>query len=114
LTVAGEVREECGPIEVLVRQTPTAYRVYQSYPNPFNPMCTIRYDIPRAGKVSLRVFDVSGSLVRTLVDNWRESGTYIEVWDGRADDASALPSGVYLYRLEAGDLVATRKIVLLR
>jgi hypothetical protein len=86
----------------------------QNYPNPFNPMCTIRYDIPHAGKVTLRVFDVDGSLARTLVDGWREPGKYSEIWDGKADDGTALPSGVYFYRLEADDFVATRKMVLLR
>jgi hypothetical protein len=100
--------------EVCVDTVPIAYRAYQSYPNPFNPMCTIRYEIPKAGRVSLRIFDVSGSLVRTLVDAWREPGAYSEVWDGRGDAGKALPSGVYFYRLEAGDFVATRKMVLLR
>jgi hypothetical protein len=105
--------ESYGPIEVHVDAVPTAYKAYQNYPNPFNPLCTIRYDIPRAGMVKLKVFDVNGSLVRTLVDAWREPGVYSEVWDGRADSGVALPSGVYFYRLEAGDFVATRKIVVL-
>jgi hypothetical protein len=103
-----------GPIEVHVESVPVAYQVYQSYPNPFNPVCTIRYDIPRAGKVSLSVFDVSGSFVRTLVDGWREPGVYSEIWDGKGDAGNALASGVYLCSIEAGDFVATRKIVMLR
>jgi hypothetical protein len=93
---------------------PSTYLLYQPYPNPFNPVCTIRYDIAHAGRARLRVFDLNGSLVRTLVDSWREPGAYSEVWDGKADDGSALPSGVYFYRLEAGDFVATRKMVLLK
>jgi len=86
----------------------------QSYPNPFNPVCTIQYGIAHPGSVSLRVFDMSGSLVRTLVDGWREPGLYSEVWDGRSDDGRALPSGVYFYSIKAGDFFATRKMVLLR
>ena len=109
---AGE--ESCGPIEVHVDAAPIVYAAHQSYPNPFNPMCTIRYDIPTAGSVSLRVFDVSGSTVRTLVNAWREPGIYSELWDGKADDGSALPSGVYFYSLKAGDFVAARKMVLLK
>jgi hypothetical protein len=93
---------------------PSAYRAYQSYPNPFNPVCTIRYDIAHAGRASLKVFDVNGSVVRTLVDSWREPGVYREVWDGRRDDGTALTSGVYFYRLEAGKFVATKKMVLLK
>jgi flagellar hook assembly protein FlgD len=62
----------------------------------------------------LQIFDVSGSLVRTLVNSWREPGVYSEVWDGRADGGAALSSGVYFYQLKAGDFVATGKTVLLR
>ncbi|KPJ60589.1 MAG: hypothetical protein AMJ46_06250 [Latescibacteria bacterium DG_63] len=104
--------ETYGPIEV--RVAPVAYKLSQGFPNPFNPFCTIRYDIPQAGRVSLRVFDVRGALVRTLVDAYREPGIYSELWNGRAEDGRELPSGVYFYRLEAGEFVATRKMVLLR
>jgi flagellar hook assembly protein FlgD len=63
--------------------------------------------------MSLKVFDVRGSLVRILVEEWREPGVYSELWDGRRDDGSELPSGVYIYRYEVGDFAATRKMVLL-
>ncbi|MCX5801250.1 MAG: T9SS type A sorting domain-containing protein [Candidatus Eisenbacteria bacterium] len=112
--VGSSWEESYGPVEVRVGAVPTAYRAHQSYPNPFNPLCTIGYDVPRAGKVSLQVFDVTGSLVRILVNGWREPGEYSEAWNGRADDGSASPSGVYFYRLKAGDFVATRKMVLMR
>jgi hypothetical protein len=106
--------EAYGPIEVHVDAVPTAYAAYQSYPNPFNPLCTMRYNIAHAGRVSLSVFDVSGSLVRTLVDAWREPGAYSEIWDGKRDDGKELPSGVYFYSLKAGEFVATHKMVLLK
>jgi hypothetical protein len=92
---------------------PQVFALLQSYPNPFNPYCKIRYEVPRAGKVGLRVFDVRGSLVRIIVDGWREPGTYSEVWDGRNDAGKQLSSGVYFYRLDAIDFVATRKMVLI-
>jgi hypothetical protein len=102
--------------QVDVREGPISFSslAHQSYPNPFNPFCTIRYEIPHADRVSLRVFDVTGSFVRTLVDAHREPGSHSEHWDGRAEDGRELPSGVYLYRLEAGEIVVTRKMVLLR
>ena len=104
----------CDIIGVPERTVPlVSSRLAQNVPNPFNPLCTIRYEIPQAAKVSLRVFDLSGSLVRTVVHAWREPGVYSEIWDGRADDGRVLPSGVYFYRLEAGDFVVTRKMVLL-
>ena len=115
IVLAGPLGEEvCGPIEVCVERAPAAYRIYQSYPNPFNPVCTIRYELPTAGKVRLQVLDVRGSLMRRLVDGWREAGVYNEVWDGRADDGCAVPSGVYLYSIKAGEFIATQKTVLLR
>ncbi|KPJ58903.1 MAG: hypothetical protein AMJ46_13320 [Latescibacteria bacterium DG_63] len=115
IVLVGSGGEEAyGPIEVYVEAVPAAYHVHQSYPNPFNPLCTILYEIPHHVRVSLRVFDVRGSLVRTLVDAHREPGSYSELWDGRAEDGSELPSGVYFYRLEAGEFVATRKMVLLK
>jgi hypothetical protein len=86
----------------------------QNVPNPFNPATVIQFSIAKPARIKLRVFDLSGSLVRTLVNAWREPGVYGEVWDGRGDDGKQLPSGVYFYRLETGDVVATRKMVLLR
>ncbi len=106
--------ESYGPIEVRVSAVPASYASYQSYPNPFNPVCTIRYDLPRAGTVRLQVFAATGELVRTLVDGWRDQGERSEIWDGRADDGRALPSGVYFYSIKAGDFVATKKMVLLK
>ena len=100
------VEEPCEPVR--------AFGATQSFPNPFNPQCTIRYDIGHSGRVSLRVFDVSGSLVRTLVDAWREPGVYSAIWDGKRDDGSALPSGIYLYSIKAGEFAATQKTVLLK
>ena len=104
-----------GQLTAVLLPTPACgrYGLYQNYPNPFNPVCTIRYDIPKAVKTSLRVFDVNGSIARTLADAWKEPGVYSEVWDGRRDDGTALPSGVYFYQLKADDFVATRKMVLI-
>jgi len=115
IVLAGTHGEEMyGPIEVHVSAVPAAYSLYQNYPNPFNPVCTILYEIPREVRVSLRVFDATGSLVRTLVNARREPGVYSVPWDGKSEDGTELPSGVYFYRLEAGDFASTRKTVLLR
>ena len=110
----GSVEEACGPIEVCVDGVPTAFIAYQSYPNPFNPTCTIRYDLPTAGRMTLRILDARGTLVRTLTDGWREPGAYRDVWDGRGEGGAVLASGVYFYRLELGGFRATHKIVLLK
>jgi hypothetical protein len=106
--------ETYGPIEVRVDAAPAAYGAHEAYPNPFNPACTISYELPEGARVSLRVFDVGGSLVRTLVDGWRERGVHAETWNGRADDSSPLPSGIYIYSIKAGEFAATSKMLLMR
>jgi hypothetical protein len=106
--------EEIIGVELPPRAIPACYRAYQSYPNPFNPLCTIRFELPEASRVTLRVFDVSGATVRTIVDGWRESGVYRVTWDGTGNDGRELPSGVYFYTLKADKFEATYKMVLLK
>jgi hypothetical protein len=94
---------------------PTVFRLHASIPNPFNPSTEIRYDLPRRATVRLRVYDVSGRLVRALVEaTTQESGRYVQRWDGRDGAGRAAPSGVYLCRLDAGSFSATRRLVLVR
>jgi hypothetical protein len=88
---------------------PTGIRLDQNYPNPFNPSTTITFSLPRLGAVSLRIFNLLGEEVTTLVTGNRDAGTHTVQWD-----ASGQPSGVYFYRLEAGEFVETRKLVLVR
>jgi hypothetical protein len=87
----------------------------QNYPNPFNPTTTIRYSIAERGHVSLRVYNVAGQLVKTLVDEVR-SPAAIEpyTWDGRNDAGQPVSSGVYFYRLIAKNYTQTKKMVLLK
>jgi hypothetical protein len=88
---------------------PAVFVLTQNFPNPFNPTTNIRYVLPTDAVASLRVYDVLGRDVATLVDERKSAGTY-EV----RFDATGLASGVYLYRLKAGDFVETRKLVLMR
>ena len=88
----------------------------QNAPNPFNPQTVIRYTIADTGPVQLEVYDVSGSLVRVLVDGVRESRAtpYNVTWDGRDESGETVASGVYFYRLIAPGIVQTKKMVLLK
>ena len=88
---------------------PGTFALYQNYPNPFNPSTTIRYDVPKTARVKLVVYDILGRQVATLVDEVKAAGRYQSTWH-----TSRLASGVYFYRLNAGDYGATRKLVLLK
>ncbi len=87
----------------------------QNRPNPFNPVTTIEFTVRRAGPVTLRVYNVAGQLVRTLVDDQRRPGVMHQArWNGRNDGGQQVSSGVYFYKLVAQDFVKTRKMVLLK
>ncbi len=93
---------------------PTAFVVYANAPNPFNPQTTITYDLPRASHVTLRVLDIAGRLVRTLVDDDLPAAQHRAIWDGADDSGRRQPSGVYTYQMVADDRVATRKMTMIK
>ncbi len=85
-----------------------------NYPNPFNPSTNINYQIEHGGPARLSVHDVRGRLVRTLVNEPREAGSYKVTWDGRDEDGQALPSGIYFARIKSGNTGASLKLVLMK
>ena len=94
---------------------PTDYKLEQNYPNPFNPTTSIRFELPRDKAVSLQIFDVSGRLVKTLVDNQHLSeGVHEMQWDGTNNAGSSVASGTYMYRLQFGNFAHTKTMVLLK
>ena len=93
----------------------TAVTLHRSHPNPFRPWTTIRYSVRAETSVDLRIFDVTGRKVRTLVAGERQAGgEYTYTWRGRNDSGGSLPSGVYLVELRAGNVRQTSKVTLLR
>ena len=92
---------------------PVAFRLDQNYPNPFNPGTVVSYQLARDVPVRLDIYNSVGQRVRTLVDAWKTAGSHATVWDGRDDSGASLASGVYIYRLEAGDFSDSRKMVLI-
>ena len=90
-------------------QIPAQFRLDQNYPNPFNPSTTINYSLPKTGHVTLKVYDVLGKEVATLVNEEESSGNYHIQFN-----ANKLASGVYFYRLSAGNSVTTKKLVLMK
>jgi len=90
---------------------PSYYKLYQNYPNPFNPSTNIRYTMTKTGFVSLKVFDMLGREIATLVNEEKQAGSYIEHFSTVNYN---LPSGIYFYRLKAGNFVETKKMVLIK
>ena len=88
--------------------------LHPNTPNPFNPTTTIAFDLASRTRVTLRVYDVAGRVVRTLVDGVRDAGAHRAVWDGRDDRGARVASGIYLLRLQAGAVSQTRKMVLMK
>ncbi len=93
---------------------PHFVQLYSNYPNPFNPSTVIRYALPERLPVTLTVYNILGQPVRTLVNTIQDAGEYQAVWDGKNNSGQAVASGIYLCRLEAGSVVKTRKMNLLR
>lgn len=105
-------------------ELPRDFRLLQNHPNPFwsattsrfagNPATTIEYHIPRVASVQLVVFDVMGKRVRSLVEAQQHPGKYRIIWDARNDAGVRVATGVYFYRIVAGNYVDQKKMILLR
>lgn len=92
-----------------INETPLNYELRQNYPNPFNPVTTIKYEVPSNGIIALRIFDILGREVATLVNEQKQLGKYDVQWN-----ASNNSSGLYFYRIQAGKFVETKKMILLK
>jgi hypothetical protein len=93
---------------------PKATALMQNFPNPFNPTTVLTYDMASAGQVTIQVFDVSGRLIRTLLDARAELGRHQVAWDGKDASGSSVPSGIYFYRMKTSGFDATKKMILVR
>ena len=105
-------------IEYLMSQIPKEYSLKQNYPNPFNPTTTIIYGLPKLGHVDIRIYDLLGREIKTLVNDNQEAKHYKVIWDAKDRSGNNVPSGMYLYRIlaKSGDktFVKTRKLLLMR
>jgi subtilisin family serine protease len=98
---------------------PRAFALEQNFPNPFNPSTRIVYSLPNAGPVTLRIYNVLGQEIRTLVDETQARGPHTSVWDGTNRTGVRVATGVYIYRLElssesGGNTVLSKKMLLLK
>ena len=93
---------------------PEEFALHQNYPNPFNPVTTLRYDLPENSMVSIKVYDMLGREVRTLVNQVQDAGFKSIIWDATNDYGKSISAGIYLYQIQAGDFIQTEKMVLLK
>ncbi len=93
---------------------PETFALFQNFPNPFNPSTQIRYAVGTDSRTSLRVYDILGREVTTIVDGWQPAGEYSVIWNGRNSAGEEVSSGVYICRLEAGAYSAARMMILMR
>jgi hypothetical protein len=93
---------------------PDLFFLHQNYPNPFNPSTIIEYSLPKASNVRLTIYNILGQEVRSLVNEQQSPGDYSINWDARDSRRQPVATGVYLYRLVAGDISQTRKMLLLK
>ena len=103
-----------GILDVDNGTTPATFALSQNYPNPFNPTTTIRYSLPKATQVTLMVYDLLGTPVKSLVNEMHDAGTFEVVWNATNDLGVQVPSGNYILKIMAGDFVQTRKMTLLK
>ena len=101
------------PSSKAVGTLPTAFALQHNVPNPFNPATTIRYALPQAAHVTLTVYNIAGQAVRTLVAEHQHAGRYVVGWDATDDSGQRVSSGIYFYRLQAGEAFAAVKKMLL-
>jgi len=98
----------------VINQLPHAFNLYNNYPNPFNPVTTLRYDLPEDALVNITIYDIMGRIVRTLINSQQNAGFKSIQWNATNDAGSPLSAGLYLYKIQADNFVQIRKMVLLK
>ena len=101
-------------LDVKNHNVPESFAVFSAYPNPFNPVTTISYQIPKDGFVNVSIYDMKGRVVRTLVNKIQSKGNHLLEWNASNGQGYSVTSGVYLYMVKFGGFIATRKMILLK
>ena len=93
---------------------PSEFTVIGNFPNPFNPTTTIKYGLPREASVTITITNILGEEVRSLVSTHQTAGYHSVLWNGKDNQNQSVSAGVYLYQIDAGEFVQTKKMVLLK
>jgi Leucine-rich repeat (LRR) protein len=112
--VGDQDTSDCEPLGIDDIQIPVQYSLHQNYPNPFNPVTSIQYELPENAFVNIRIYDLKGRLINTLVSKEQTAGYKAIKWAGVDDKGKAVSAGIYLYEIQAGNFRETKKMVLLK
>jgi hypothetical protein len=93
---------------------PDQYILHQSYPNPFNPVTTLRYDLPENSFVNITIYDMLGKEIKTLINQTQDAGYRSVIWNATNNYGKPVSAGIYLYQIQAGEYMQTKKMVLLK
>ena len=99
----------CDQVSIIAETLPITYNLFNAYPNPFNPVTTISYALSIDVMVNITIYDITGRMVKTLINESQQAGIKNVVWN-----ATDVSSGIYIYRIQAGDFTQTRKMILLK
>lgn len=119
VTITSGTTDNCGgggepQAKIVAQVIPEKFELFQNYPNPSNPGTLIKYALPQESDVILVIYNILGQKVRVLVEDLQEPGYYTISWDGKNEQGSAVGSGIYFYRIQAGDFTKTAKMSLLK
>ena len=104
----------CEQVSIIDEILPITYNLYNAYPNPFNPVTTLRYDLPEDARVNITIYDMMGRIVKTLVNGTQTAGYKSIQWNATNSFGKPVSAGVYLYQIRAGDFIQTKKMVVLK
>jgi hypothetical protein len=104
----------CEQVSIIDETLPMTYNLHNAYPNPFNPVTTLRYDLPEDGLVNITIYNMMGRQVKTLVNGSQTAGYRTIQWDATDNEGQSVSAGLYLYTIEAGQFRQTKKMILLK
>jgi hypothetical protein len=104
----------CAQVSIFNETLPITYNLYNAYPNPFNPVTTLRYDLPEDGLVNITIYNMMGRVVKTMVNTQQNAGFKSIQWNATNNIGQSVSAGLYLYTIEAGKFRQTKKMVLLK
>jgi len=104
----------CEQVSIIDVTLPITYNLHNAYPNPFNPITTLRYDLPEDALVNITIYDMMGRVVRTMVNSEQNAGNKSVQWNATNNKGEPVSAGVYLYSIQAGEFRQTKKMILLK